>query len=60
MIKSKDDQYLVLVTMKIINVNTVNNLEYSAILFAHSDEKMLNKIQAVETQAIKIAFRLTP
>ena len=47
MIKSKDDQYLVLVTMKIINVNQnkVNNLEYSTILFARSGEKMLNKIQ---------------
>ena len=36
------------------------NLEYGAVLFAHADEKLLNKIQAIETEAIKIAFRLPP
>ena len=35
-------------------------LEYSCILFAHSNDSLLKKIQAVETSAIKIAFRLAP
>ena len=35
-------------------------LEYSSILFAHSDYDTLKRIQAVETEAIKIAFRLPP
>ena len=36
-------------------------LEYSCILFSHSnDDSLLRKIQAIETQAIKIAFRLAP
>ena len=35
-------------------------LEYGAILTAHSDEKLLKKLQAIETDAIKIAFRLPP
>ena len=35
-------------------------LEYSSILFAYSDQNLLKKIQAVETEAIKIAFRLPP
>ena len=35
-------------------------LEYSCILFSHSSDLLLKKIQAVETQAIKIAFRLAP
>ena len=35
-------------------------LEYGSILFAFSEEKLLKKIQAVETEAIKIAYRLPP
>ena len=35
-------------------------LEYGAILFAHSDDKLQKKIQAIETEAIKIAYRLPP
>ena len=35
-------------------------LEYSSILFAHSDWSLLSKIQAIETTAIKIAHRLPP
>ena len=35
-------------------------LEYGCILFAHAKEKLLKKIQAVEIEAIKIAFRLPP
>ena len=35
-------------------------LEYSCILFAYSKDSILKQIQAVETQAIKIAFRLAP
>ena len=35
-------------------------LEYGSILFAHCDKDLLKKIQAVETEAIKIAFRLPP
>ena len=35
-------------------------LEYASILFAHSEESLLKKIQSVETEAIKIAFRLPP
>ena len=30
------------------------------ILFTHANDDLLRKIQAVETQAIKIAFRLAP
>ena len=33
-------------------------LEYSCILFSYSNDSLLKQIQAVETQAIKIAFRL--
>ena len=35
-------------------------LEYGCILFAHSDTDLLKKIQAIETEAIKIAFHLPP
>ena len=35
-------------------------LEYSCILFAYADEKLISKIQAVETSAINIAHRLPP
>ena len=35
-------------------------LEYGSILFAYSEDSLLRKIQAIETQAIKIAFRLPP
>ena len=35
-------------------------LEYSCILFSFSNDSLLKQIQAVETQAIKIAFRLAP
>ena len=35
-------------------------LEYSCILFTYASDDLLRKIQAVETQAIKIAFRLAP
>ena len=35
-------------------------LEYSSILFAHADESLLQKLQAIETKAIKIAYRLPP
>ena len=35
-------------------------LEYGCVLFAHADPTLLKKIQAVETEAIKIAFRLPP
>ena len=35
-------------------------LEYSCILFTHASDDLLRKIQAVETQAIKIAYRLAP
>ena len=35
-------------------------LEYGCLLFAHSDEYLLNKIQAVETEAIKVAYQLPP
>ena len=35
-------------------------LEYSCILFAHASDKLLKKIQAIETEAIKIAFDLAP
>ena len=35
-------------------------LEYGCILFAHADTNLLKKIQAVETDAIKITFQLPP
>ena len=35
-------------------------LEYGCILFAYASDALLRKIQAVETEAIKIAFRLAP
>ena len=35
-------------------------LEYGCLLFAHSDVSLLNKIQSVETDAIKIAYQLPP
>ena len=35
-------------------------IEYGSILFAHADYKLLSKLQAIETKAIKIAFRLPP
>ena len=35
-------------------------LEYGCLLFAHSDNQLLTKIQSVETEAIKIAHRLPP
>ena len=31
-------------------------LEYSCVLFAHVEQKLLNKIRAIETEAIKIAY----
>ena len=35
-------------------------LEYGSILFAHSDQELLSKIQSIETDAIKIAYQLPP
>ena len=35
-------------------------LEYGAALYAYADQSLLNKIQAIETTAIKIAFDLPP
>ena len=35
-------------------------LEYSCILFANADQQLQTKIQAIETEAIKIAFNLAP
>ena len=35
-------------------------IEYGSILFANAEDKLLKKIQALETDAIKIAFRLPP
>ena len=35
-------------------------IEYGSVLFAHASQDLLRKIQALETQAIKIAFRLPP
>ena len=35
-------------------------LEYGGILFSHEKENILKKIQSVEVQAIKIAYRLPP
>ena len=35
-------------------------LEYSCILFSHSNDHLLRKIQTIETLAIKIAYRLAP
>ena len=35
-------------------------IEYGCVLFAHSNTKLLNKLQAIETTAIKIAFDLPP
>ena len=35
-------------------------LEYGSILFAYSSDDLIKKIQAVETMAIKIAYRLPP
>ena len=35
-------------------------LEYGSVLFAHANQKLLKKIQAVETEAIKIAYRIPP
>ena len=35
-------------------------LEYGGILFAHADKSLLSKLQAVETRAIKLAYRLAP
>jgi hypothetical protein len=35
-------------------------LEYGSILYAYSSDDLIKKIQAVETQAIKIAHRLPP
>ena len=35
-------------------------LEYSCILFAYANDDLLKKIQAIETQDIKIAFRQAP
>ena len=35
-------------------------LEYGSILFAHASDSLLKKIQAIETAAIKIAYRLPP
>ena len=35
-------------------------LEYSCILFANADKELQNKIQSIETEAIKIAYNLAP
>ena len=35
-------------------------LEYGSILFAYASDHLLRKIQAIETSAIKLAFRLAP
>ena len=35
-------------------------LEYGSVLFAHANPELLKKIQAIETAAIKIAYRLPP
>ena len=35
-------------------------LEYGSILFAHCETYLQRKIQAIETEAIKIAYRLPP
>ena len=35
-------------------------IEYGSILFAFAEETLLKKVQAIETQAIKIAYRLPP
>ena len=35
-------------------------LEYGSILFCHSDESILKKIQAIEIDAIKVAYQLPP
>ena len=35
-------------------------LEYGCILFAHANKDLLDKLKAIETKAIKIAFRLPP
>ena len=35
-------------------------MEYGAALFAHADNYLLKKIQSIETEAIKIAYRLAP
>ena len=35
-------------------------LEYGCILFAHCDKNLLKRIQAIETEAIKVAFQLPP
>ena len=33
-------------------------IEYGSILFAHADQRLLKKLQSIETTAIKIAYRL--
>ena len=35
-------------------------LEYSCVLFAHAEQSLLKKIQAIETEAIKIAYSIAP
>ena len=35
-------------------------IEYGAVLFAHADKKLLDKLQAIETHAIKLAYDLPP
>ena len=35
-------------------------IEYGSPLLAHCEDNLLNKIQAIETEAIKIAYRLPP
>ena len=35
-------------------------MEYSAVLFAHADKKLLEKLQSIETHAIKLAYDLPP
>ena len=35
-------------------------MEYGCILFAYAKENLLKQIQAIETEAIKIAYRLPP
>ena len=35
-------------------------IEYGCVLFAHCDQDLLSKLQAIETSAIKIAYDLAP
>ena len=35
-------------------------LEYGCVLFEHADQALLNRIQSIEVEAIKIAYQLPP